>query len=176
MAVSLDLDGGEIIQEAHLATEITELDSFDAHMPSLLARLIYGTRCCAESIAVPSYLRPFRRAINRTLVVEGIQETAIRLGWRFMVLQPVPDEGFGRDTIYCVGFRDRATHQFPHVLRGFRAVASPGNRNVVPGRPLNEVRESVDRDSGQRCSRGSREWRFGWYRIGEDEHAFVTLS
>jgi hypothetical protein len=59
MAVFLDRDGGEIIEEDRFATEITELDSFDAHMPSFLAGLLSGTRCCAESVAVPPYLRPF---------------------------------------------------------------------------------------------------------------------
>jgi hypothetical protein len=59
MALSLDRDGGEIIGEDRLATEITELDSFDAHVPSFLAGLLSGTRRCAESVAVPPYLRPF---------------------------------------------------------------------------------------------------------------------
>jgi hypothetical protein len=37
MALFFHPDGGEIIEEDRLATEITELDSFDAHMPSFLA-------------------------------------------------------------------------------------------------------------------------------------------
>ena len=52
MALFLDRDGGEIIEEDRLATEITELDSFDAHMPSFLAGLPSGTRHCTESVAV----------------------------------------------------------------------------------------------------------------------------
>jgi hypothetical protein len=53
MALFFDRDGSEIIEEDRLAAEITELDSFDAHMPSFLAGLLCGTRPCAESVAVP---------------------------------------------------------------------------------------------------------------------------
>jgi len=58
MALFIDRDGGEIVGEDRLATEITELDSFDAHVPSFLAWLLFGTLRCAESLAVPPYLRP----------------------------------------------------------------------------------------------------------------------
>ena len=58
MAIFLDGDGSEIFEEDRLATEITELDSFDAHVPSFLAWLLFGTLRCAESLAVPPYLRP----------------------------------------------------------------------------------------------------------------------
>jgi hypothetical protein len=54
MAALLDLDGGEFMEKDCLATKITELDSFDAHMPSFLTKLLSGTRCGAESVAVPS--------------------------------------------------------------------------------------------------------------------------
>jgi hypothetical protein len=56
MALFLDRDRGEIIEEDRLATEITDLDSFDAHIPSLLAGLLSETRRCAKSVAVPPYL------------------------------------------------------------------------------------------------------------------------
>jgi hypothetical protein len=57
MAVFRYLDWGEIIVQDRLTTEITELNSFDAHKPSFLAGLPSQTPCGAESVVILPYLR-----------------------------------------------------------------------------------------------------------------------